>query len=147
MLRETLFTLWGDLEEKKTAYLSKRNLKGGKVDKECSKLPFAVADPKASHAKPIDDLPPDSDDESILPNGRGTKSSPTTDIESNPSKMDTKDEDLSDVISSLPIINKGFTCCIKQYGIKVSEKSPSKCDAGEGLRWRKMFGLFGTTIV
>ena len=43
--------------------------------------------------------------------------------------------------------NKAFTCCIKQYGVKVDEKDPAKANAGNGKRWQRMFGLFGTQIV
>jgi protection of telomeres protein 1 len=42
--------------------------------------------------------------------------------------------------------NKPFTCCVKQYGVKVKEKDPSKADAGNGERWQRMFGLFGAFI-
>jgi len=43
--------------------------------------------------------------------------------------------------------NKAFTCCIRQYGVKVDEENPAKADAGKGKRWQRMFGLFGTQIV
>lgn len=42
--------------------------------------------------------------------------------------------------------NKPFECCIKQYGIKVAEEDPEKADAGEGKRWQRVFGLWGTLI-
>lgn len=42
--------------------------------------------------------------------------------------------------------NKAFTCCVQQYGVKVAEDDPKKADAGNGQRWQRMFGLFGTTI-
>jgi hypothetical protein len=46
-----------------------------------------------------------------------------------------------------PVIhNKAFTCCIKQYGVKVNEKDPNKANAGEGKRWERKFGLFGVVI-
>ena len=44
------------------------------------------------------------------------------------------------------IHNKAFTCCIKQYGVKVDEKDPKKANAGEGKRWERKFGLFGVLI-
>jgi protection of telomeres protein 1 len=44
------------------------------------------------------------------------------------------------------VSNKPFTCCLGQYGIEVPESDPQKCDAGEGKRYERMFGLFGTTI-
>jgi len=42
--------------------------------------------------------------------------------------------------------NLGFTCCIKQYGVKVKEDDPAKANAGDGYKWQRMFGLFGTLI-
>lgn len=42
--------------------------------------------------------------------------------------------------------NKAFTCCVVEYGIKVDEEDPSKADAGEGKRYQRMYGLFGTQI-
>ncbi|KAI2623122.1 hypothetical protein GGR54DRAFT_596672 [Hypoxylon sp. NC1633] len=42
--------------------------------------------------------------------------------------------------------NKPFTCCIQQYGVKIPEENPRKANAGEGMRWERVFGLFGTKI-
>jgi protection-of-telomeres protein 1 len=42
--------------------------------------------------------------------------------------------------------NKPFTCCIREYGVQVSEDDEKKMDAGEGKRWERVFGLFGTMI-
>ncbi|KAL7625293.1 hypothetical protein AAE478_004509 [Parahypoxylon ruwenzoriense] len=44
------------------------------------------------------------------------------------------------------VSNKTFSCCIRQYGVKVSEKDPYKANAGDGKRWERVFGLFGTKI-
>ncbi|KAI1101966.1 hypothetical protein F4804DRAFT_282428 [Jackrogersella minutella] len=48
--------------------------------------------------------------------------------------------------NQLTVSNKPFTCCIHQYGIKVPEEDPRKANAGEGKRWERVFGLFGTKI-
>ncbi|OTA04786.1 hypothetical protein A9Z42_0053800 [Trichoderma parareesei] len=45
------------------------------------------------------------------------------------------------------VLTRPFACCIHQYGVKVPEEDPRKADAGEGKRWQRMFGLFGTRIV
>ena len=45
------------------------------------------------------------------------------------------------------ISNCPFSCCIRQYGVKVSEPDDRKADAGEKKRWERIFGLFGTRIV
>ncbi|OAA77552.1 telomere-binding alpha subunit central domain protein [Akanthomyces lecanii RCEF 1005] len=42
--------------------------------------------------------------------------------------------------------NRPFSCCIKQYGVKMREADEAKADAGEGRRWQRMYGLFGTQI-
>ncbi|PTB41948.1 hypothetical protein M441DRAFT_455954 [Trichoderma asperellum CBS 433.97] len=49
-------------------------------------------------------------------------------------------------LRSSQISNTPFSCCIRQYGVKVLEQDPAKADAGEGKRWQRMFGLFGTRI-
>lgn len=42
--------------------------------------------------------------------------------------------------------NKPFTCCLRQYGVKVPERDVRMCDAGRRRRYQRLFGLFGTTI-
>ncbi len=44
------------------------------------------------------------------------------------------------------VSNTPFACCIRQYGVSVSEKDPKLADAGDGKRWERVFGLFGTKI-
>ncbi|ORY71823.1 uncharacterized protein BCR38DRAFT_454245 [Pseudomassariella vexata] len=44
------------------------------------------------------------------------------------------------------VSNNAFTCCLKQYGAKMKERNPKKMNAGEGYRWERTFGLFGTAI-
>ncbi|ETS80140.1 hypothetical protein PFICI_07669 [Pestalotiopsis fici W106-1] len=44
------------------------------------------------------------------------------------------------------ISNKPFACCLRQYGVEISESDPRKCNAGHGKRYQRMFGLFGTRI-
>lgn len=48
--------------------------------------------------------------------------------------------------AGLVIKNKAFTCCIKQYGVKVDENDARLANAGDGKRWERRFGLFGTQI-
>lgn len=47
---------------------------------------------------------------------------------------------------TVPFMNLPFTCCIRQYGLKVAEEDADKADAGNGRRWERIFGLFGTRI-
>ncbi|CAM1508412.1 Fc.00g052600.m01.CDS01 [Cosmosporella sp. VM-42] len=44
------------------------------------------------------------------------------------------------------VSNRPFSCCLRQYGVKVRDTDDAKADAGEGKRWERMFGLFGTSI-
>ncbi|KAI1126076.1 hypothetical protein F5Y10DRAFT_245811, partial [Nemania abortiva] len=46
----------------------------------------------------------------------------------------------------IAVSNKPFACCIRQYGVQVREPDPFWADAGEGHRWVRTFGLFGTKI-
>lgn len=48
--------------------------------------------------------------------------------------------------SDQTVMNRPFSCCIRQYGVKVGESDPAKADAGEGKRWQRIFSLFGTKI-
>ncbi|KAK2047719.1 telomere-binding alpha subunit central domain-containing protein [Colletotrichum somersetense] len=102
-LRERMFILWGDLEEKKSKELANQRKKQ-----------------KANVGKKMTgDRPPDSSDNE-------GPSGPLKETET--------------------VSNRPFTCCIYQYGIKVKESNPGKANAGEGKRWKRMFGLFGTKI-
>ncbi|KAK1594745.1 telomere-binding alpha subunit central domain-containing protein [Colletotrichum navitas] len=104
-LRERMFILWGDLEEKKSKELANQRKKQ-----------------KANVGKKMTgDRPPDSSDNEALSGPLKKKAAET-------------------------ISNRPFTCCIHQYGIQVKESNPDKANAGEGRRWKRMFGLFGTKI-
>lgn len=49
-------------------------------------------------------------------------------------------------LDGIGLSNKPFACCIRQYGVRVREPNSRWADAGEGHRWVKLFGLFGTKI-
>ncbi|KAH9904851.1 hypothetical protein F4778DRAFT_48393 [Xylariomycetidae sp. FL2044] len=57
-----------------------------------------------------------------------------------PERNHTSDGDVGE------ISNKPFRCCIRQYGVKVPERDPSRMDAGQGRHWVRMFAVFGTKI-
>ncbi|KAL7949095.1 hypothetical protein V8C42DRAFT_313274 [Trichoderma barbatum] len=101
-LRQRLFLLWGDLEEKKS-------------QEEESKRQAALTN-RGVNRPPLHS----SDDES-----------------SRPPKQD---------VAPSQVRSRPFACCIHQYGVEVPEEDPLKADAGEGKRWQRMFGLFGTRI-
>lgn len=97
-LRQRMFLIWGDLEEKKGARDAQRA--------------------QAQRLAHGDQPPPDSDDESgSVANSKEVK------------------------ISNVP-----FSCCVRQYGVKVRETNPGKADAGRGHRWMRVFGMYGTRI-
>ncbi|KAM3508872.1 hypothetical protein MY10362_000923 [Beauveria mimosiformis] len=56
------------------------------------------------------------------------------------------DSDDEEASAAVEPTNLPFTCCIKQYGVTLREADEGKADAGEGKRWQRMYGLFGTQI-
>lgn len=108
ILRDRLFLLWGELEEKKS------------IREENKRRAARAALSNTNLNRPPSHS---SDDEGPAPRKHET-------------------ELRSSQISNLP-----FSCCIRQYGVKVREEDPAKADAGKGKRWQRMFGLFGTKIV
>lgn len=44
------------------------------------------------------------------------------------------------------IKNRPFSCCVREYGIRKAVDDPDKANAGDGMRWQRVFGLFGTKI-
>lgn len=44
------------------------------------------------------------------------------------------------------VTNRPFSACIRQYGIKIKEADQRKSDAGDGKRWQRIYGMFGTKI-
>jgi protection-of-telomeres protein 1 len=155
-LREQLFKLWGDLEEKKSASLQKKpQSTKAKKDKDKDPPPpsldsIASSPPQKAGAQP--DADSDVENESSNPrSGNKNKNKIST-----PSVLQERDSNVFTAITSTnskvdaDIIvpkNKAFTCCIRQYGVKVDEEDAAKADAGEGQRWQRMFGLFGTQIL
>lgn len=106
-LRQRLFFLWGELEEKRS------------IGEENKRRAAQVALAKTDSNRPPSHS---SDDESTAPQKQETE------------------------LRSSQISNRPFSCCIRQYGVKVAEEDPAKADAGNGKRWQRMFGLFGTRI-
>lgn len=104
MLRERMFKLWGELEERK-------------VDLEARK--------REQRDRILRKMPPPS-------SGAGAGE---------------VEEEASGHSPGLgQISNKPFACCIQQYGVKVDAEEGEEDNAGEGKRWQRVFGLFGTKI-
>ncbi|EPE33636.1 Nucleic acid-binding protein [Glarea lozoyensis ATCC 20868] len=140
-LRNQLFHLWGDLEERIAAGLPRED----------------------------DDIPPSTDESFLSATSQTRRAGDQPDADDSDNELDTTtntplsaqsgaatgqtstdpvtahistNEGKSDVAPR----NKPFTCCIQQYGIQLSEKDPSKANAGNGKRWQRIFGIHGTTI-
>lgn len=133
-VKEQLFKLWGDLEEQKSATLSRQSAKNKKETPPSSFQSSASSPPRQAGGQP--DLDSDNESSGILKERNINR--PTTAIET---ATDAKAN------TNLTPRNKAFTCCIKQYGIKAEEDDPTKANAGKGLRWQRAFGLFDTYIV
>ncbi|KAF4622796.1 hypothetical protein G7Y89_g14229 [Cudoniella acicularis] len=151
-LREQLFKLWGDLEERKSNQLV---LEERKADIPASTMATAVSwssSPLRAGEQPDAD---DSDVENAQSYGRtsGTR-------QSGGSVLKERDTNVKLTVnqvaagktspgpdSTMAPKNKPFTCCIKQYGTKVDEADRTKADAGDGKRWQRMFGIFDTQIM
>ncbi|KAB8296686.1 hypothetical protein EYC80_002109 [Monilinia laxa] len=154
-LKETLFKLWGDLEEQKSAIISQK----AQAEKERKEKLLSKSSTDSESDDEEDDndsqeskgaLPPDSEEETE------ESSRPKKQKSNKPKKLahakadtDLQGEAVVEKEKALQEIkprNKPFECCIKQYGIKVDEEDPEKADAGEGKRWQRVFGLWGTLI-
>ncbi|KAI6782919.1 uncharacterized protein J7T54_002078 [Emericellopsis cladophorae] len=59
---------------------------------------------------------------------------------------DSSDADNQAEKAAVQLDNKPFNCCVKQYGVKVRDDDPDKCNAGDDFRWERMFGLYGTRL-
>lgn len=149
-LKEKLCILWGELEEQKSALLRQKSSSDEKA------LPSSSEEPSSSPFAPAGNQPDlDSDgenDASEMPTNE--KSSRRADRTEQSSKASLTINRASALVDPYhPVVrNKAFTCCIKQYGVKVYEKDQSKANAGNGKdgigkKWARTFGLFGVNIV
>lgn len=175
-LREKLFICWGDLEEKKSEFLRTKAAKtllwastheerDEDSDDDSSDDGSTEAQTKQIKHNALKDAPPDSDDENphivrktkqpagrpALKNKSNNNEDSSVAVEDDPKAIrKLKIEDAQALwrkkIESLDVHNKGFGACVQQYGIGVIEEDPALADAGDGIRWQRMFGLFGTTI-
>ncbi|CAG8952799.1 hypothetical protein HYFRA_00009044 [Hymenoscyphus fraxineus] len=132
-LKEKLWQLWGDLEEKKSALLKSQ----GKIPpspKQTSRPPSPI--PNADDEK--------ADFSFVQPTTE--KPSPAGRDPNAPSAILKKCIDNEDTAGLAPK-NKPFECVILQYGIEFPESDEGMMDARPGFRWRRMFGLCETLIV
>ncbi|KAI2623455.1 hypothetical protein GGS21DRAFT_494297 [Xylaria nigripes] len=72
-------------------------------------------------------------------------SSPTNDNAACQQSQEMSDEEKRDQ-NKINLSNKPFACCIRQYGARAREPDPLRANAGDGFKWMRVFGLFGTKI-
>ncbi|KFY16358.1 hypothetical protein V492_01400 [Pseudogymnoascus sp. VKM F-4246] len=172
-IREKLFVLWGDLEERKSAYL---NSAEGKTllsrSLESPSLSRDVSPPKIPQKRitKAGEQPPDSDDEMSEPEPPTKK----TIVDRDPNSLEnikkaSPKEAGARLAAKLREIgekaqNKPFPGCIREYGVKVKIEAPAVDEENEddeddedqsqrtekpavATKWERKFGLFGTIIV
>ena len=144
-LKEQLFKLWGDLEEKKSVMLQQQSMKAKKDPPPSSFDSVASSAPRKTGDQP--DADSDVENESSNPRSGPKTSTPSILQERDSNIIATIDGVDAKANADLAPKNKPFTCCIRQYGVKVDEEDPAKANAGKSQRWQRMFGLFGTQIM
>ncbi|KAL0465751.1 hypothetical protein QR685DRAFT_575821 [Neurospora intermedia] len=130
-LRERMFTLWGNLEE----------LKAAKA--------------RAAVKKREERYEGKGEDEDINGNGRmtkkrkGKKATTVAQLENLKPPLEDSDGEQQQQQNQgeEELSNKPFSCCLKQYGVRVSEDDDGlpKTDGAAG-GWVRVFGMFGTKI-
>lgn len=131
-LRERMFTLWGNLEELKAAKAAReakeREERGEDGNGRTTKRHKGKTTKTTTRVQ-LEKLKPPLED---------------SDGEQQQQKRDQGEE--GDEIS-----NKPFRCCLKQYGVRVSEDEEEddglpKTDDGSKGGWVRVFGMFGTKM-
>ncbi|KAF7909406.1 uncharacterized protein EAF01_003124 [Botrytis porri] len=152
-VKETLFRLWGDLEEQKSALLLQKARKKSEIEKvapEASRAPDSDSEDEGNDLRKTNhSLPVDSDDEAgDLTRQKKPKGSkkPVVLGETDANIEVNKKAEQVEIPQELKPKNKPFQCYIKEYGIKVKEDDPLKANAGHGKKWLRVFGLYYTII-
>lgn len=148
-LREKLCILWGDLEEHKSTQtaLIRQQLGTDNNQTPTSSLDTTTSVSLIRRAGDQPDL--DSDIENDYQESkRKERSLPLRDsaakVDSTSRPKTPSDQTMSHNGSGIK--NKAFSCCIKQYGIKVSANNSTEVTAKNSKNWERKFGLFGTQI-
>jgi hypothetical protein len=150
-VKEQLFKIWGNLEERKSAMLPKIVPPAPTKTQSTQSFLSSPAPPSSPPQRAYPSFNGDSDDENIdstdsrrIQCAQKSQDSALGERSVNILSKSVDIEGTAGVRDQLS--NKGFTCCIKQYGVKVAEPDPIQANAGNGMRWQRMFGLFGTMI-
>jgi len=148
-LKERFCILWGDLEEQKSALLKTKLLSPMPPQSSFNELLSSAA--MDTSAQPNVDSDDENDVDLDSPIARSTKSQLQQRVSSDGGVV--VNGGSANIDPYHPVVkNKAFTCCIRQYGVRVNEEDPSKASAGNGedgtgKRWERRFGLFGVNIV
>ena len=149
-LKRQLDILWGDLEEQKSAKQTAEN----PLDPPPSTFNSIASSPPPTHEAGDQPDADDSDVENVHSYERSSKKCTNESAlhDRGPNSMATIVQPAEAAPNQegdgkLAPRNKPFTCCIRQYGVKLKEKDPSKANTVTGERWQRMFGLFDTFIV
>lgn len=152
-VKETLFKLWGDLEEQKSALLlqkARKKSETAKVAPEASRAPDSESEDEGNDlGKANHSLPVDSEDEAgdLTRQGQIKGSQRPAVLEETNADIEVeKKAEQVETPQEIKPKNKPFQCYIKEYGIKVKEEDPLKANAGNGKRWLRVFGLCSTII-
>ncbi|POS87562.1 hypothetical protein EPUL_000914 [Erysiphe pulchra] len=155
-VKEQLFKLWGDLEERKSAHIQKP-AEGSGIDPPPSSTDSGTSFLSSNiNVGTQPDLDSENENENQILNSNlqfdkkasalKVKLGHTTNSVATWSDIG-KTLDLTMLSNRITPSNKAFTCCIQQYGVKVPEDDVSKADAGHHMRWQRLYGLFGTIIL
>lgn len=130
--KQKLCVFWGDLEEQKSALLP-----------QASQESLASSSGEQGSFMNVGRQPSlDSDDEGYTSPQKPAASMPNKSVRTGHTLADGSINGAYQVIAR----NKAFTCCIRQYGVKVKEDNSDLANAGDGMRWQRKFGLFGVVI-
>lgn len=147
-VKEQLFKLWGDLEERKSEAMRSQLKHNNSIPLSslASDISVTTAPRKADEMPDVDsDVENEPSYSKSAQKNSNTSALKERDANISMSGIVTGKADKSH--GNLTPKNKAFTCCIKQYGVKVDEEDRKKADAGDGKRWQRVFGLFETYIV
>jgi protection-of-telomeres protein 1 len=175
VLKDKTFVLWGDLGDKKAELLNTpegralRWASNANQFQSAASPPAPTATPGSGHDSgsdsdatpprlPINMEPPHSDDDAIPTSAEVQVKAekkprpvapPVSEAAEAARKMDPTQASavLAAKIEALNYSNKGFKACVAQYGIRVKEADKRRADAGDGMRWQRMYKLFGTRII
>lgn len=167
VIREKFFVLWGDLEERKSAYL--KSAEGKALLQRSLERPNATNDtpppPKINQQSTFrpGDQPPDSDDEELAAKTHPGRTPAEENLDPLENVKNASPQQAAERLATKlweigdQAQNKPFPACIREYGVKVvvedqeedaeedDEESTQK-ETRKRTRWERQFGLFGTTI-